>query len=84
MLGGGDLKRLDLACEEFGVTPDEAVFVGDNFNGRDKRAANFHRVRFLQVPQYRQNLPDWCEQDRNEGVIIYDQHFNIASLINKL
>jgi len=85
--GGGNIKNLEKACRDFSVPNSEAVFIGDNFNGRDSKSAEIHAVRFIKVPQYRANPPDWLERERAEGYVEYENPvnpFSFKSLIGRL
>ena len=85
--GGGDIKNLEQACKDFSIPKSDAVFIGDNFYGRDCKSAEFHGVRFIRVPQFRANIPDWTERDRMEYYVEYENPtspFSFISLIGKI
>ncbi|MBI2545054.1 MAG: HAD family hydrolase [Candidatus Aenigmarchaeota archaeon] len=85
--GRGDIKNLEQACKDFSIPKSDAVFIGDNFYGRDCKSAEFHGVRFIRVPQYRTNLPDLDERDKTEGYVEYEDPtspFSFMSLIGKI
>jgi phosphoglycolate phosphatase-like HAD superfamily hydrolase len=46
---GWTRKRLDLPVKDFGVKPDQAVFIGDS--PMDADAARHHRTQFIRVPR---------------------------------
>ena len=85
--GGGNIKNLEKACRDFSVPKSETVFIGDNFYGRDLKSAEIHGVRFIKVPQYRTNLPDWTEKERMKDYVEYEDPvnpFSFKSLIGTL
>ncbi len=85
--GGGNIKNLAKACSDFSVIKSDAVFIGDNFNGKDKQSAQIHQIKFIRVPQYRSQLPDEAQRKATARQIIYesqDNPFSFTSLIGKL
>lgn len=81
--GRGNIKHLSRALDDFSLVLEEAVFIGDNYQGRDKKSANIHRVRFFHVPQFRENPAGDVWFDSH---VIYDDSlkFRFDSLIGKL
>ncbi len=85
--GGGNIKNLEQACRDFHILKSNAVFIGDNDYGKDQKSAEFHRIRFIRVPQFRQDPPSWVEQDSIRDYVEYENpasHFSFTSLIGKI
>ncbi len=85
--GGGDIKNLEQACRDFSIPKSDAVFIGDNFYGRDRKSAEFHGVRFIRVPQFRANPPDLYTIENTEYYTEYEDlksPFSFKSLIGVL
>lgn len=82
----GNVKNLGKVCVDFSVSPGRAVYIGDNFENRDKKSAEFNVVPFIQVPQFRENPPSWEQRDRTQGFIVYDDKraFSFQNLIGKI
>ncbi len=81
------LKNLGKICYEANLPTSEAVFIGDNFVGRDEDSAQQFGVRFIKVPQFRQKLPPYSERLTHEEWVIYEDSqnpFSFESLIGKL
>jgi phosphoglycolate phosphatase-like HAD superfamily hydrolase len=81
------LKDLGRICKECGVKNSEAVFIGDNFVGRDEDSAKEFGIRFIKVPQFRHQLPPSSERIYHENYVKYDDPnnpFSFESLIGKL
>ena len=81
------VKNLEKPCRKFSVDPSRAVFVGDNFYGRDQNAADHYGIRFIKVPQYRDEIPTWRERDSTEDYVDFDDSknpFSFISLIGQL
>lgn len=83
-MGGGTIKRLTVACDELQVARRDTVFLGDNFRGRDKLAGKLNRIKFIQVPQFREVLPVSEEKDEHVRYERPGRSFSFASLIGKL
>lgn len=84
---GGNIKNLEVACNDLSIPKSDSVFVGDNFYDRDSKSAKLSDVRFIQVPQFRANPPHWSEKERNEGIIQYEDSsnpFSFEMLIGKI
>ncbi|MCP3684883.1 MAG: HAD family hydrolase [bacterium] len=82
-----DIKNLGIILHDFSADPSDAVFIGDNNRCMDRNSADEYGIKFIQVPQFRSNLPHYPEQSDNEGIIIYETPstpFSFASLIGKL
>ena len=85
--GGGDIKNLGQACKDFSVPKSDAVFIGDNLLGRDRKSAEFHGIKFVRIPQFRDNLPRYSEREHMEQYIEYESPmnpFSFALLIGKV
>ena len=85
--GGRIIKNLKKICEDCGLSASEAVFIGDDFSGRDEASAREFGVRFVKVPQFRSKLPSNNERILNGKSVQYEdlkKPFNFASVIGKL
>ena len=83
----GNIKNLEQACKDFSIRKSDAVFIADNFYGRDKKSADLNGIRFIRVPQFRHTLPGWQEMERTEGYTEYEDPknpFSFVSLIGKI
>lgn len=86
-MGGGSFKNLAKVCEDFSISKKNSVFIGDNYAGREKKAARIHKIKYVHVPQFRERLPDEYTRLDNLKNIIYDDPsnpFSFKSLIGKL
>lgn len=86
-IGGGSFKNLIRVCEDFSINQKETVFIGDNYEGREKKAARIHGIRYIHIPQFRHALPDYSTMRLKKEHIIYDDPrapFSFESLIGKL
>lgn len=80
-----EIKNLEQACLDFNVSIDDTVFIGDNQNGKDKDSAIYHGIKFIQVPQYRENLYDLGVNEFEDPNVMYQpRDFSFKSLIGKL
>lgn len=85
--GRGNIKNLEVVCNDFSIPKSDSVFIGDNFYDRDSKSARLSDVRFIQVPQFRANPPQWIEKEKNEGIIQYEDSsnpFSFEMLIGKI
>ena len=80
---GGEIKDLTTVCEREGVAKKDTVFIGDNFHGHERKAAQIHEVRYVQVPQFRNRVPIPDERDEH---VQYETppKFTFTSLIGTL
>lgn len=81
------VKDLESVCTDFGVGKANAVFIGDNFVGRDARSAEAFGVRLIKVPQYRIIVPSWGERNYHGEWVEYEDPaapFSFKSLMGKL
>ena len=81
------LKNLNKICHDANLPTSEAVFIGDNYVGRDEDSAQEFGVKFIKVPQFRQKLPPHAERITHGEWVTYDNSenpFSFASLIGKL
>lgn len=88
-LHGGDgwVKNLEMVCKDFSVAKSDAVFIGDNFVGRDQKSAEKYGIQFIKIPQFRSRAPDWSEKDFHRDYVDYEDPknpFSFKSLIGKL
>lgn len=81
--GNYELKNLESACDQFKVEKANTVFFGDNLKGKDKDSALYYDIKFVQVPQFRDKLPNQFMIDEN---VIYDEinKFTFRNYIGKL
>ncbi len=85
--GGGTIKNLERVCNDFHIPKSESVFIGDNFYDKDKKSAEIFGLRFIKIPQFRANPPDWIEKENNEGAIEYEDSsnpFSFETLIGRI
>ena len=83
----GRIKNLEKACNDFSVPKSKAVFIGDNFVGRDENSAKQYGIRFIKVPHFRSKPMDWRVRESNEDWVEYEDPknpFNFKDLIGKL
>jgi len=81
------LKNLQKPCNKFSTDPTNALFIGDNNYGRDQRSADHYEIRFIKVPQYRDEIPTWHERDSTKDYVDFDDSknpFSFISLIGQL
>ena len=80
------LKNLGKICREGNLPVSSAVFIGDNFSGRDRSSAEHFGVKFIKVPQFRARLPSTHERlcQGDDVQYEYDNSFSFTSLIGKL
>ena len=81
------LKNLKRICFDANLPVSEAVFIGDNHVGRDEDSARAFNVRFIKVPQFRQELPESEERISHGEYVRYEDAanpFSFTSLIGKL
>ena len=86
-IGGGTIKNLERVCNDFGIPKAESVFIGDNFYDRDEKSAEIFGLRFIKVPQFRANPPDWREKEKNECIVEYEEPsnpFSFKTLIGRI
>ena len=84
---GRTIKNLKKSCYKFSVDPSNAVFIGDNFYGGDQESADHYEMRFVKVPQYREEPPSWQVRDSLEYYVDFEDPenpFSFRSLIGKL
>lgn len=51
---GTPYKNLERICEECGVPKGRAIFIGDNHMGTDKRSAERYGIKYIRVPDGRE------------------------------
>ena len=81
------LKNLQKPCNKFSVDPSNAVFIGDNKYGRDQRSADHYGIRFIRVPQYREDPPTMHERESLGDYVDFESRsnpFSFRSLIGNL
>jgi FMN phosphatase YigB (HAD superfamily) len=47
-----EYKNLGKACQDFGVKPEEAIFISDVILERDSQSSKKYGTKFVQVPTY--------------------------------
>ncbi|MBS3140889.1 HAD family hydrolase [Candidatus Woesearchaeota archaeon] len=80
----GNVKDLGRVCKDFSIPKRSAIYIGDNFHGRDIKSAELNKIRFIRVPQFRTNIP---YSDDKDSFVEYDNPdnlFSFESLIGKL
>jgi hypothetical protein len=85
--GNKTIKNLGRILYDSGISPKNAIFIGDNHLGRDESSAKEFEVDFLRVPQFREKLPPYSIRLSNESWVIYDDRdypFSFKSLIGKI
>ncbi len=80
--GTGNVKNLSLACSDFSVSELDAVFIGDDYLGRDSKSAKLNGVRFIKVPQFRDAPPGWEEREDYGHYVDYEDPKNPFSLVS--
>ena len=88
-LGGHYLKNLGSICQNAGVHPKDAVFIGDNCAKKDERSASYAKIRFIKVLQFRQDTPSRSSRILNGPGVVYENLrsgnlFTFKSLIGKI
>jgi phosphoglycolate phosphatase-like HAD superfamily hydrolase len=73
---GESLKDLARICDDFGVSNLDAVFIGDDSREKDSCSAYCARIRFIQVPQFRENQPTQDARLRNGKTVTYEVEGN--------
>ena len=85
--GRGNTKYLTKACENFSISPEKTIFIGDNFSGKDEMSAELNSIRFIKVPQFRLRSPGYHDRMAEEYYVEYEDSenpFSFRSLIGKL
>jgi len=80
-----EIKDLEQVARDFDVSLNDLVFIGDNKTNKDKESAIYHGVNFIQVPQYREKMPNERAIIINGPDVFYKPvDFSFKSLIGKL
>lgn len=86
-LGGKILKDLYLVCKNLGIPTERTIFIGDNHYGVDEDSAFCAGIKFIKVPQFREELPSETQRLFNSRWTEYENYknpFNFKSLIGKI
>src|SRR3989338_8428931 len=81
------IKNLEKVCNEFSIPKSRAVFIGDNFFGRDEKSAKQYGIKFIKIPHFRSKPLEWAEKDYHKEWVDFEnseEPFNFKDLIGKL